>query len=339
MLNTSMKLAQTIAKYLSGFLLILPLFTIAFFVQPALAYKCTGQTGDLQHYYKNGACYSPAGNTCLDNPPPTNSADCKNRDTSKDTKVNGELPVKNDGSQITDWECTSGTYNQKKQVCENCNAFGSCQTLANVTPTPKGADTTTDPSAQGSSSNSNGSSNSSSSTTKDDGGKGTCAGEKTDFFACGASGSDAIVAVLKIIIFIVSVGVGIIAVGGIVFGAILYAGAQDNQEQIRKGITIIRSVIIGLVLYIFMVAIINFLVPGGVFSDASNANSNNCSTTNNSNNSNSSNTNGQTPNQNCSNRNSNSSTNTNGTNSSTNGTNGNSNQNTPGNNQKQSTSN
>ena len=316
-----MKTTKRITLYLTGFLLALPLFSFIFTSQSALAYKCTGQTGDLQHYYKNGACYQPVGTTCLDNPAPANSADCKNRDTSKDTKVDGEVPVRNDGSQITEWQCASGTYNAKKQVCENCTAFGACQTLANVSPTPKGNDTTVDPTQ-----NSNDNTTSGNSKTDDAGGKGECAGEKTDFFACGANGADAIVAVIKIIILIVSVGVGVVAVGGIVYGAILYASAQDNQEQVQKGVRMIRSVIIGLVLYIFMVSIINFLVPGGVFggSETPAATSSGCSTNNtvasNSNNSNSASS------SNSSTGNSNSSTAT-GTNASNNSATSNTNQN------------
>lgn len=71
---------------------------------------------------------------------------------------------------------------------------------------------------------------------------------------------------LKQIILIVSIGVGIVAVGGIVYGSLLYASARDNQAQTQKAITIISSVVIGLLLYVFMTAILNWLILGGVFS-------------------------------------------------------------------------
>ncbi|MBI3889821.1 hypothetical protein HY312_04610 [Candidatus Saccharibacteria bacterium] len=58
--------------------------------------------------------------------------------------------------------------------------------------------------------------------------------------------------------------IGVIATGGITYGAILYASARDNQGQVQEAIGIIRNVAIGLVLYGFTVAIINWLVPGVV---------------------------------------------------------------------------
>lgn len=251
-----MKFTRAFIPYITAALLALPLFSFIFTSQPAAAYKCTGGSNNAQYYYKDGACYQPVGNACLDNPPPANPADCKNRDTSRDTKVANEKPVKNDGSEVAEWECASGTYNATKHACETCTAFGGCTTNTRVTPTPKGDDGTKDPdTVNPDDENKEGVSS----------GEGKCAGEKTDFFACDAEGGDAIIAVLKMILLIVSVGVGVVAVGGLVYGAILYASAQDSQDQIRNAIRIIRGVIIGLLLYVFMVAIINFLVPGGVF--------------------------------------------------------------------------
>lgn len=81
---------------------------------------------------------------------------------------------------------------------------------------------------------------------------------------CQDEGLPAIGAVLKFVIFMLSVGVGIAAVGGIVYGAVLYTSARDSAGQVQQAITIIRNVVIGLLLYVFMVAILNFIVPGGV---------------------------------------------------------------------------
>ena len=247
-----MKTMQKISFYIVSALLLLPLFAVAFISQPVQAYKCTGSTNNQQHYYREGACYQPVGNNCLDDPEPAEGEECQNRDTSDDVKIADEKPVKNDGTSVANWQCASGTYNEDDHSCETCVTPNNC-TATTATPTPSGQDTTTDPEAE---------------TPEDEekpGGEGECAGEKTDYFACDADGADAIVGIIRIIIIIVSVGVGIIAVGGIVYGAILYAAAQDNQDQIRKAISVIRSVVIGLVLYIFMVTILNFLVPGGVF--------------------------------------------------------------------------
>lgn len=252
-----MNIKRQLGTYIAAALLVLPLFSLIVNTQPASAYKCSGGSSEVQYYYKDGACYQPVGTACLDNPAPANLADCKNRDTSRDTKVTDQKPVKNDGTEVAEWECGSGTYNATKHVCETCTTFGGCTTNTRVTPTPKGNDDTKDPDTVNPEDDKT--------KTANGGGKGECAGEKTDLFACDAEGGDAIIAVLKIVVLIMSVGVGIVAVGGLVYGAILYASAQDSQDQIRKSIGIVRGVIAGLVLYIFMVAIINFLVPGGVF--------------------------------------------------------------------------
>ena len=70
--------------------------------------------------------------------------------------------------------------------------------------------------------------------------------------------------VLKFVMTILSVGVGIVAVGGVVYGSLLYASARDNGGQTEQAMTIIRNVVIGVLLYIFMITILNWLVPGGV---------------------------------------------------------------------------
>ena len=70
---------------------------------------------------------------------------------------------------------------------------------------------------------------------------------------------------LGFFIRILTTGVGIVAVGGIVYGAILYASAADNQAQVTKALEVIRNVVIGLVAYALMYVLIEFLIPGGLF--------------------------------------------------------------------------
>lgn len=60
--------------------------------------------------------------------------------------------------------------------------------------------------------------------------------------------------------------VGVAVVGGILYGGFLYTAARDNAGQTQKAITIIVDAIIGLILYAMLYTIINFLVPGGLFS-------------------------------------------------------------------------
>lgn len=62
-----------------------------------------------------------------------------------------------------------------------------------------------------------------------------------------------------------SIGVGLAVAGGIIWGGILFTTARGNASQTQKGVTTIVNSVVGLVLYIFMFAILNFLIPGGVF--------------------------------------------------------------------------
>ena len=71
---------------------------------------------------------------------------------------------------------------------------------------------------------------------------------------------------LVMAIQIMTAGVGVLAVGGIVYGAVLYVSAADSAEQVKKARTIITNVIIGLIAYGLMYALLNYLIPGGLFS-------------------------------------------------------------------------
>lgn len=72
--------------------------------------------------------------------------------------------------------------------------------------------------------------------------------------------------VLKIAIQALSVLVGIAAVGGIAWASVLYAKAQDSESDVQQAKELIRNVVIGIILYAFMIAIIGWLVPGSVIS-------------------------------------------------------------------------
>lgn len=91
-----------------------------------------------------------------------------------------------------------------------------------------------------------------------------CAGQKTSIdFGCRAD-TNPIYAILKAVLRVAFGLIGAVTVGGIVFGGILYSTARGNSGQVERAIGVIRNSVIGLVLYIFMFAILNFLVPGGI---------------------------------------------------------------------------
>lgn len=71
---------------------------------------------------------------------------------------------------------------------------------------------------------------------------------------------------LKWVLRIMTAGVGIAAVGGIAYGALLYTTAENKPEQTKKAIGVITNVVVGIVAYALMAVFLNFLIPGGIFS-------------------------------------------------------------------------
>lgn len=70
-----------------------------------------------------------------------------------------------------------------------------------------------------------------------------------------------VTSVLKVI----SALAGLATVGGFIWGGILYISARANAGQVEKAKTVMINSVIGLLLFIFMFAILQFIVPGGVF--------------------------------------------------------------------------
>ena len=93
----------------------------------------------------------------------------------------------------------------------------------------------------------------------------TCGGVETGFdFGCNPKHTG-ITGLLFAIVNFLAVGVGIAVVGGIIWGGIIYATASGDTGKTKQAVSIITNSIIGLILFVFMYAIINFLVPGGLF--------------------------------------------------------------------------
>ncbi len=64
---------------------------------------------------------------------------------------------------------------------------------------------------------------------------------------------------------IMSAGIGVTAVGGVVYGSIMYASGEGNAEKTKKARMIIFNVLIGLLMYAVMYAFLNYMIPGGMF--------------------------------------------------------------------------
>lgn len=70
--------------------------------------------------------------------------------------------------------------------------------------------------------------------------------------------------ILVWVLNIMTAGIGIAAVGALVYAGILYASAGGGSDQIVKSKKIITDTVIGIVAYALMFLVINWLVPGGV---------------------------------------------------------------------------
>ena len=87
---------------------------------------------------------------------------------------------------------------------------------------------------------------------------------------CDAAGKGALKnsgtwALLLFVLQILSIGIGIVAVGAIGYAGFLYATASDNEGQVKQAKEMIRNTAIGIVMYGLMYVLLQFLVPGGVF--------------------------------------------------------------------------
>lgn len=93
-----------------------------------------------------------------------------------------------------------------------------------------------------------------------------CAGVDTSVIDCSQSGeSNGIWALLITVINIMTGGVGILAVAGLVYGSIMYSTAEGDPGKVSKAREIIRNVVIGLIMFAAMYALLNFIIPGGIF--------------------------------------------------------------------------
>lgn len=63
---------------------------------------------------------------------------------------------------------------------------------------------------------------------------------------------------------ILTAGVGIAAVGALIYAGILYSSAGGGSDQIVKSKKIITDTVIGIVAYGLMFLVLNWLIPGGV---------------------------------------------------------------------------
>jgi Type IV secretion system pilin len=96
-----------------------------------------------------------------------------------------------------------------------------------------------------------------------------CGGVPTSLITCPETGGEdestnGVWAILKLVMQIMTGGVGVLAVGGLVYAGIVYTAAHGQPEQIKKARGMITNVVVGIIMYAIMFSLLNFLVPGGV---------------------------------------------------------------------------
>lgn len=92
-----------------------------------------------------------------------------------------------------------------------------------------------------------------------------CGGTETQLINCDeGSGTPAINALIRIAVMAMTIVIGVVATGGIAYASVLYASARDSESQVDQAKTIIRNIVVGLLLYVLMIAIVNWLIPGGI---------------------------------------------------------------------------
>jgi len=94
---------------------------------------------------------------------------------------------------------------------------------------------------------------------------GSCGGAETAVISCEGEGSTAIINIIKQVIKILTAGIGVAAFGAVVYGAFLYTTSEGSPDKVKKAREVWTNTVIGLLMFAFMVAITNFIIPGGVF--------------------------------------------------------------------------
>lgn len=89
-----------------------------------------------------------------------------------------------------------------------------------------------------------------------------CKDLDTSVIKCDTQGGNPIMSLVMQVTNFLSIGVGILVVGGIVWGSLLYTTSNGEPGKAQQGITVIVNAVLGLILFIFAYAIIDYLTPG-----------------------------------------------------------------------------
>ncbi|NTW61883.1 hypothetical protein HGB25_00485 [Candidatus Saccharibacteria bacterium] len=100
----------------------------------------------------------------------------------------------------------------------------------------------------------------------------TCGGVDTSIVSCpqgggkGAGVEDSgIWGLLLVVINIFTVGIGVAAIGGVLYGAFVYTTSSGSPDKAKQAKVIIANTVVGLVVYALLYSFLNYIVPGGLF--------------------------------------------------------------------------
>lgn len=92
-----------------------------------------------------------------------------------------------------------------------------------------------------------------------------CGDVQTSIIECGETDENSIIYLLKRAIYILYGVVGVLAVVMIIVAGTIYATAGESEEKVKTAKTMIKNTVIGILLFMFMTMILEFLIPGGIF--------------------------------------------------------------------------
>jgi hypothetical protein len=95
---------------------------------------------------------------------------------------------------------------------------------------------------------------------------GACTSSKAKYTAPNDITKTGIWSLLLLAINILTAGVGIAAVGGIIFASIMYMTAGGSPDKTKKANIFLSNTILGIIVYAVMYAFLNYIIPGGLFS-------------------------------------------------------------------------
>ncbi len=87
----------------------------------------------------------------------------------------------------------------------------------------------------------------------------------TDKTVCPDANGGVIVAYLKMILKFLSGGVGVVILLMLIIAGVQYITAAGQPEQVKAAKTRIQNALTGLVLFLIAFAVLNFIIPGGIF--------------------------------------------------------------------------